>query len=319
MSQQSLPGLWMAGPLAPDLVARIEPQYQIHRGWEVKDVPAYLREHGAGIRGIATSGRFGARRALIESLPALEAIISYGVGYDPIDIDAARERGVVVSNTPGVLDACVADTALALLLSVSRRICEADRYVRGGHWPHQGNFALGHSMNGKRCGIVGLGGIGLQIASRAEAFGMTISYHNRRARADAPAHYDYAASVRDLARDSDYLVLAIPGGNATKHLINAEVLQALGADGYLINVARGTVVDEQALIQALQAGTIAGAGLDVFEHEPEVPAALRELDQVVLLPHIGSGTHETRQAMADLFIENLQAWFGEKRLVTQVV
>lgn len=313
----ALPELWMVGPLAPDLIASIEGRYHIHRGWTIDDAPAYLREHGSRIRGIATSGRFGASRELIAALPELEAIISYGVGYDSIDVDAAREHGAVVSNTPGVLDACVADTALALLLAVSRRICEADRFVRADAWRSSG-FGLGRSIGGKRCGIIGLGNIGRQIAARAEAFGMEIRYTNRRARADLPAHYQYHPDALSLAQDSDYLVLAVPGGASTHHLVNAEVLRALGPDGYLINVARGTVVDEPALVEALQTGAIAGAGLDVFEHEPEVPRALYTMEQVVLLPHIASGTRETRQAMADLFVANLDGWFQNRRLATPV-
>ncbi|MEI2418387.1 2-hydroxyacid dehydrogenase [Orrella sp. JC864] len=309
--------LWMPGPLAPALSEAIAQRYRVHQGWTVDDVPAYLREHGPRIRAIATSGRHGADRALIESLPALEAIISYGVGYDPIDVQAAHERGVAVSNTPGVLDACVADTALALLLAVSRRVCEADRFVRAGRWPSEG-FGLGASLAGKRCGILGLGNIGLQIARRAEAFGMQVLYANRQPRPDAPAHYGYRPDAASLAQDSDWLVVAVPGGAGTRHLVDAGVLQALGPQGRLVNVARGSVVDEAALVQALQQGTIAGAGLDVFEHEPQVPAALMEMEQVVLLPHIASGTHETRQAMAELFLRNLHGWFERRELATPV-
>lgn len=317
MSEQSRTGLWMVGALAPDLVAQIEPHYTIHRGWEIDDQAAYLQQHGHAIRAIVTSGRYGASSALMDQLPKLEAIVSFGVGYDPIDIPAAQARGVAVSNTPGVLDACVADTALALMLAVSRRICEADRFVRDNQWgPVQ--FGLGHSMAAKRCGIVGMGNIGMQIARRAESFGMEIVYHNRRARADVPAHYRFVDSLLELARQSDTLVLALPGGASTKHLINAPILEALGSSGYLINVARGTVVDEAALVQALQAGTIAGAGLDVFEHEPQVPDALKRMEQVVLLPHIASGTYETRKAMADLFLANLNAWFSDGKLVTPI-
>ncbi len=311
------PELWMPGPLAADLVEQLESRYHLHRGWTIDDAPTYLRTHGAGIRAIATSGRFGASRALMDSLPALEAIISYGVGYDPIDMDAARARGLAVSNTPGVLDACVADTALALLLAVARRICEADRFVRAGRWPDEA-FGLGTGLAGKRCGILGLGNIGLQIARRAEAFGMDVLYSNRRPRADAPEHYGYRPDATSLAGDSDFLVVAVPGGAGTRHLVNEAVLSALGPRGRLVNVARGSVVDETALIQALTAGTIAGAGLDVFEHEPEVPPTLFGMDNVVLLPHIGSGTEETRRAMAQLFMTNLDGWFGERRLATPV-
>ncbi|WZB76175.1 2-hydroxyacid dehydrogenase [Achromobacter insuavis] len=225
---------------------------------------------------------------------------------------------MLVTNTPGVLDACVADTALALMLAASRRIAEADRFVRAGRWPQEG-FGLGTRMSGKRCGIVGLGNIGLQIARRAEAFDMPILYTNRKPRPDAPAHYRYCPSVTALAAECDFLVLAVPGGGATRHLVDAEVLKALGPQGWLINIARGTVVDEAALVEALQAGRIAGAGLDVFEHEPATPAALNAMDNVVMLPHIASGTHETRRAMADLMLANLDGWFRNGVAVTRVI
>ena len=310
--------LLMVGPLLPDLVADLESRYHVHRLWEAADASALLREHGASIRGIATSGRFGATRELIAALPALEGIFSFGVGYDTIDLAAARERGVVVTNTPGVLDACVADTALALMLAAPRRIAEADRFVRAGRWPNEG-FPLGTRMSGKRCGIVGLGNIGLQIARRAAAFDMEILYTNRKPRADAPAEYRYVPDIESLAAECDFLVLAVPGGAATRHMVNARVLDALGAKGWLINIARGTVVDEAALVSALQSKRIAGAGLDVFEHEPATPDAFNAMDNVVLLPHIASGTHETRRAMADLMVANLDGWFREEKVLTRVV
>ncbi|WP_313622927.1 2-hydroxyacid dehydrogenase [Achromobacter sp.] len=308
----------MVGPLLPELVADLESRYRVHRLWEAKDAAALLREHGPAIRGIATSGRFGAKKELIDALPALEGIFSFGVGYDTIDIEAAKARNVVVTNTPGVLDACVADTALALMLAVSRRVAEADRFVRAGRWPTEG-FGLGSRMTGKRCGIVGLGNIGLQIARRAQAFDMEILYTNRKPRPDAPASYRYCPDIVTLAGQCDYLVLAVPGGSATRHMVNAQVLDALGPDGWLINIARGTVVDEAALVAALQNKRIAGAGLDVFEHEPATPPELNGMENVVMLPHIASGTHETRQAMADLMRSNLDAWFRESQVHTRVV
>ena len=310
--------LLMVGPLLPELTADLESRYRVHRWWDAPDQAALLREHGPAIRGIATSGRFGASQSLIDALPALEGVFSFGVGYDTIDVAAAQARNVLVTNTPGVLDACVADTALALMLAASRRIAEADRFVRAGRWPQEG-FGLGTRMSGKRCGIVGLGNIGLQIARRAEAFDMPILYTSRKPRADAPAHYQYCASVLELAAQSDFLVLAVPGGAATRHLVNAAVLDALGPNGWLINIARGTVVDETALVAALREKRIAGAGLDVFEHEPATPADLNAMDNVVMLPHIASGTHETRRAMADLMLANLDGWFRDGTTVTRVV
>ncbi len=310
--------LLMVGPLLPELTADLESRYRIHRWWDAPDQAALLREHGPAIRGIATSGRFGASRTLIDALPALEGVFSFGVGYDTIDVAAAQARNVLVTNTPGVLDACVADTALALMLAASRRIAEADRFVRAGRWPQEG-FGLGTRMSGKRCGIVGLGNIGLQIARRAEAFDMPILYTSRNPRADAPAHYRYCANVMELAAESDFLVLAVPGGEPTRHLVNAAVLDALGPRGWLINIARGTVVDETALAAALRERRIAGAGLDVFEHEPATPAEWNALDNVVMLPHIASGTQETRRAMADLMLANLDGWFRDGTTVTRVV
>ncbi|WP_459614898.1 2-hydroxyacid dehydrogenase [Bordetella sp. 2513F-2] len=309
--------LLMVGPLPPAVIDDIDRRYRLHRWWEIEDRQAFLQDRGRAVRAIVTSGRYGATRELIESLPSLEAIISQGVGYDPIDVSAATARGVVVTNTPGVLDACVADTALALILAVSRRVCEADRFVRAGRWPEEA-FPLARKTSGKRCGIVGLGNIGRQIAVRAQAFDMQIGYYNRRARQDVPADYRYYPDIVELARDSDYLVLAVPGGVQTRHLVDGRVLEALGPDGCLINVARGSVVDEAALVRALQQGAIAGAGLDVFEHEPQVPPELLAMDQVVLLPHIASGTVETRQAMADLVLANLDGWFSRRQVLTPV-
>jgi len=317
-SRATQPEILMVGPLLPDLIATLETRYRVHRLWEAQDQAALLREHGPRIRGIATSGRFGARRDLIEALPALEGIFSFGVGYDSIDIAAARERGVLVTNTPGVLDACVADTALALMLAATRRIAAADRFVRAGRWPNE-SFDLATRLTGKRCGIAGLGNIGRQIARRAEAFDMEISYYNRSKRSDVPAHYRYCADLRSLAEQCDVLVLAVPGGADTRHLVDDAVLDALGPQGWLINIARGTVVDEAALVRALQEGRIAGAGLDVFEHEPKTPAALNDMDNVVLLPHIASGTHETRRAMADLMLANLDGWFAQREVHTRVL
>jgi len=309
--------LLMVGPLAPALIDEIGGRYRLHRWWELDDRQAFLEGPGRAVRGIVTSGRFGATKTLIDSLPRLEAVVSQGVGYDTVDVAAARARNVVVTNTPGVLDDCVADAALALILAVSRRICEADRYVREGRWPEEG-FRLGRKIGGKRCRIVGLGNIGRQIAARAEAFGMSIAYYNRSPRSDVPARYRYCADVVTLAGESDYLVLAVPGGPQTRHLVGAAVLRALGPEGVLVNVARGSVVDEAALVQALQGGVIAGAGLDVFEHEPQVPQALKEMTQTVLLPHIASATVETRQAMSDLVLSNLDGWFAHGKAVTPV-
>lgn len=309
------PQLLMIGPLLPTLVERIAKGYEIHRYWELSDPDAWLREHAERIDGIATSGVFGAKAELIEALPNLKAIISFGVGYDAIAVETAKKRGITVTNTPGVLDNCVADTAVSILLALGRRIGEADRFVRAGQWQNA-RFPLSGSIGGKVCGIVGMGNIGRAIARRVEAFGMTVAYHNRRRRDDVD--YTYHETLEGLLEASDYAVLVVPGGSSTDKLIGAEQLRALGPQGYLVNIARGTVVDEQALVEALQNGTIAGAALDVFADEPSVPAALLTMDNVVLTPHIGSGTHETRQAMADLFFANLEGVFKEGKAVTAV-
>jgi hydroxypyruvate reductase len=267
------------------------------------------------IRAIAGSGESKVSRELIAQLPKLEVISVFGVGYDGVDVAAARERGISVTNTPDVLNDEVADLAIGLAIAVARRIPQADRYVREGKWPG-GPMPLARKMSGARLGIVGLGRIGNAIAKRAEAFGMTIAYTSRNARPESP--YRYLPSAEALAAEVDFLVVITPGGAGTRKLIDAKVLKALGKDGYLINVARGSVVDEAALIEALQNGTIAGAGLDVFENEPNVPAALAALDNVVLTPHVGSATWQTRHAMGDLAFGNLVAHFAGKPLLSPV-
>jgi lactate dehydrogenase-like 2-hydroxyacid dehydrogenase len=238
------------------------------------------------------------------------------VGYDRVDVAAAKERGVPVTHTPDVLNEEVADLAIGLMLSIARRIPHADRYVREDRWARQGPMPLARKVSGARLGIVGLGRIGKVVAQRAAAFGMRIAYTGRTQQPGVA--FEYFASAKELAANVDFLVVITPGGAATRHLIDREVLEALGPRGYLINVARGSVVDEQALIAALRGGVIAGAGLDVFADEPQVPAELRALDNVVLTPHMASATHETRQAMADLALANLQAHFAGRPLLSPV-
>ncbi|MEO7007557.1 MAG: 2-hydroxyacid dehydrogenase, partial [Caldimonas sp.] len=277
--------------------------------------PAAFAAAAPRIRAIAASGESKVTRELIAQLPALEIVSVYGVGYDGVDVAAARARGVHVTHTPKVLNDDVADLAIGLMLAVARRIPQADRYVRDGRWPG-GPAPLGRKVSGTRLGIVGLGRIGNAIAARAAAFGMSIAYTARSAKSESP--YRFFATAEALAAEVDFLIVITPGGAATRKLIDAKVLAALGREGYLINVARGSVVDETSLIQALQQGTIAGAGLDVFENEPNVPDALCALDNVVLTPHIGSGTWQTRGAMADLAFGNLQAHFAGKPLLSPV-
>ena len=304
--------------LPPQLIENIEKTFTAFRLWEAEDEAAFLAEQGADIDMLVTSGNavMGAPAALIAALPNLKAICSNGVGYDSIDTEAARSRGIVVTNTPEVLNDCVADLGMALLLDVARRISEADRFTRAGHWT-QGRFPLSSKIGGKVCGIVGLGNIGQAVARRAQAFDMAIHYYNPRSRPDVT--YTRHESLVALAQQADFLVLTLPGGAATRHIINAEVLQALGPQGYLINIARGSVVDQQSLVDALETGQIAGAGLDVFEQEPQVPDALRQRDNVVITPHIASSTRETMAAMADLVFDNMLAFARGESVLTRVV
>ncbi|MDT0187042.1 2-hydroxyacid dehydrogenase [Microbacterium sp. ARD31] len=300
----------MVGRLRPELVARLE---QEHGARELSQLTA---NEAASVRVAVTSGVWGVRAEHLDRLPALEAIVSFGVGYDATDVDEAARRGVVVSNTPDVLTDCVADAAVGLVIDVMRGLSAADRFVRRGEWAAGRTPPLARRVTGARIGIVGLGRIGLAIARRLEAFGTTISYHNRRARSDVS--YAYVPDVVSLARGCDVLVLAAAGGDASRQLVDAAVLDALGPHGFLVNIARGSVVDEDALVAALQEGRIAGAGLDVFAAEPHVPSALLGRDDVVLLPHLGSATVETRRAMADLTLANVAAYLDEGRLLTPV-
>lgn len=319
MAPASKPRIVQIGPLSGSPVAQplIDAHFEPFRLWEEADPIAALQREAGDIVAIVTTANYGCTRQIIEAMPSLKAICSWGVGYDSIDIAAAREHGVLVSNTPDVLTDCVADTAWGLMIATSRRISQGDRFVREGHWGQvHGSFPLGNRVSGKKLGILGLGRIGEAIARRGQGFDMDIRYHNRHARNDVS--WTYSDSLVSLAAWADFLVIATVGGAGTHHLVNAAVLEALGPDGILINISRGSVVDESALVQALQQGKLRAAGLDVFEHEPQVPAALRELDNAVLLPHIASATHETRAAMAELVLHNLQAFFETGKVLTPV-
>lgn len=306
------------GPLKPSLTDTLLTGYQAQiLPEEPAEQADYLQRHGADVVAVVTSGRSGVDAALMSALPNLGAVMNFGVGYDTTDVDAAAARGIGVSNTPDVLTDCVADTAVGLMIDVMRRLSAADRYVRAGQWAAGGSFPLTRQVSNKRVGILGLGRIGSAIAKRLSAFGCVISYHNRSEKPDSP--YTYVESPVELARGADVLIVAATGGSGTRQLVDADVLAALGPAGYLINIARGSVVDEPALIAALEAGRLAGAGLDVFTDEPTVPEALLGLDTVVLLPHVGSGTVETRAAMERLTLANLDEFLGNGRLVTPVV
>ena len=303
--------------LPPLYLDPLRAAYRVHDRLDETD-PAAFAAVAPRIRAVAGSGESKVSAELMARLPALEVVAIMGVGYDGVDVEAAKARGVRVTHTPDVLNDEVADTALGLMLCAARQLPAADRFVRAGQWP-QGAFPLQTRMSGKRLGLLGMGRIAKAIAQRAQAFGMSIAYTARSAKPELP--YRFWPTPAALAAESDFLVVITPGGAATRKLVDAAVLRALGqgrGNGFLVNVARGPVVDEAALIEALEAGTIAGAALDVFEQEPQVPARLMALPQVVLTPHLGSGTRETRQAMADLALANLQAHFAGQPLPTLV-
>jgi lactate dehydrogenase-like 2-hydroxyacid dehydrogenase len=305
--------LAVASP-SPLLAPQLQGAYTVHERLHESD-PAAFDKVAPGIRAIIGGGESRVSAELIARLPALEIISIMGVGYDGVDVAAAKARGVPVTHTPDVLNDDVADLAIALMLGISRQLVQADHHVRSGAW-RDGPLELGRKMSGARLGVVGIGRIGQGIARRAAAFDMTVGYTARHARPALP--YTYFPDAAALAAASDYLVVITPGGDATRHLIGREVLQALGPKGILVNVARGSVVDEAALIDALESHGIAGAALDVFETEPAVPERLRRLPNVLLSPHIGSATRATRQAMADLVVANLRAHFSGQPLPSPV-
>lgn len=293
---------------------RLQSEFSAIKLWEATDRDAALKA-AAHVRALAHFGHTRVDGKLMDALPKLEIISNFGVGVDQIDLAAAKQRNIIVTNTPDVLNDCVADCALSLILNTLRKFPQAQQYLRAGNWATRGTYPLTASVGGKTLGILGLGRIGEAIASRALGFGMKIRYHNRN-RKNVP--YPYDADLVTLAKNSDVLVIVTPGGAGTAKLVNAKVLDALGPQGYLVNVARGSVVDEAVLLRYLQDKKIAGAGLDVFEHEPRVPAEFFVLDNAVLYPHVASATAETRKAMGDLQVENLHLHFAGKPVKTPV-
>ena len=263
-----------------------------------------------------TTGGGGISAAQVAALPRLRLVAGFGVGYDRVDIPACRARGIVVTNTPGLTDRCVADHAMALFLAVARRVAEGDRFVRAGRWTSERLAGLAHRATGRRMGILGLGRIGIQIARRAAAFDMPIGYHNRNRRDDVP--HSYFESVLAMAEWADVLVVASPGGASTRHLVDAAALRALGPRGVVVNIARGSVIDEAALLAALQARSIAGAGLDVFDEEPRMDPAFHALDNAVLTPHIAGSTEETWADCEAMALANLRAHFAGKPALTPI-
>ena len=297
---------------------QLERSYTCHHAWQVapEQRAAWLQERAGRIRAVVTTGALGLQRADMDALPALELIAVNGVGLDGVDLDQARARGIAVTTTPNVLTDDVADVALGLLLASARHIALLDRFVRDGGWERREPVKPASSLRGKTAGIFGFGQIGQAIALRLAAFGVQVRYYQPRAKpgVDVPR----AGSLLALAQESDYLIVCAPGTPATRHAVDAAVLAALGPAGTLINIARGALIDEEAMIAALQDGTLGAAGLDVFADEPRVPAALRALPNVVLTPHVGSLTVETRHAMGQLVVDNLQAHFAGQPLPTPV-
>ncbi|WP_432378995.1 2-hydroxyacid dehydrogenase [Duganella sp. P38] len=308
------PAILLISPVLPELDRQLAERYTVHRLYQHPDRDGYLREHGHGIAGVVTGGALGISTAMMEQLPALKIVTINGIGTDAVDLAYARRRGIHVTTTPDVLTADVADLAIGLAIATLRGLCTGDRYVRGGDWGRK-PLALANKFSGKRVGIVGLGRVGKAIARRAAAFDCPVSYIDRREHTDLP--YQYVSDLLQLARGSEVLVLAASADDG-KAIVDAAMLDALGPKGVLINIARGKLVDEDALVQALQQGRIAGAGLDVFVDEPHVPEALWTMENVVLQPHRASATEETRRDMGQIILDNLAAYFAGERPPTSV-
>ncbi|KAL5697504.1 Glyoxylate/hydroxypyruvate/pyruvate reductase 2kgr [Ranunculus cassubicifolius] len=311
-------GVVMTCPMFNYLEEELDKKFKLLKLWKSQphEHKQFLQENSNSIRAVVGNATVGASHEVIDSLPKLEIISSFSVGLDKIDLVKCKEKGIRVTNTPDVLTEDVADLAIALILSTLRRICESDRYVRKGLWK-KGDFKLSTKFTGKSVGIIGLGRIGTAIATRAEAFNCPISYFSRSEKPNT--NYKYYPTVLDLAANVQILVVACPLTEETRHIVDRKVIDAIGPKGVIINIGRGPHIDEPELVSALVEGRLGGAGLDVFENEPQVPEELFELDNVVLLPHVGSGTWETRKAMADLVIANLEAHFLNKPLLTPVV
>lgn len=307
------PEILVLVPIYAPTLEELEREYTVHKLWTARKPEALVKEVAPRVRGVVTSGSSGIDSSLIEALPKLEIIGCFGTPHGTVDLALAKRRGVVVTNTPDSITGDVADLAMGLIVAVMRRISEADRFVRAGKW-EEGLLAPGTGLGGKTCGIIGLGAIGKRIARRVEAFGMSVRYHGPRPKQDAAWPYD--ADLESLARTSDCLVVACPATPETRNLVNARILDALGPGGFLVNIARGSIVDEQALIAALRDRRIAGAGLDVFRDEPRVPAELMGMDNVVMTPHIGSTTREVREARSAKLLANLRAHFAGQPVLT---
>jgi lactate dehydrogenase-like 2-hydroxyacid dehydrogenase len=310
------PEILMMGPYPAWDLEDLESNYKVHKLWEAADRAAFLSEVGGNVRAIATRGEIGASAELMKALPGLEIVSCYGVGTDAIDLSHAKANGIRVTNTPNVLTADVADIGVGLLLAVARQIPQADRYVRDGRW-RNANMQLVTRVHGKKIGVVGMGRIGVEVAKRLAAFDCPIAYFDINRRDDLP--YTFVSDLIALAEQSEFLIVTLAGGASTQGIINADVLQALGRDGILINISRGSTVDEAALLDALERNVIKGAGLDVFWNEPNIDERFLTLENVILQPHHASGTVETRQAMGKLVRDNLAAHFARQPLLTPVI
>ncbi|CAK8566674.1 unnamed protein product [Lathyrus sativus] len=309
-------GVLLVTQVALYLEQELNKRYNLFRLWDYPQKPHFLTQHGASIRAVVGRSTAGADSELIDALPNLEIISSSSVGVDKIDLIKCKEKGIRVTNTPDVLTDEVADLTIGLVLALLRRICECDGYVRSGNWK-RGDYKLATKFSGKTVGIIGLGRIGTAIAKRAEGFNCSICYYSRTQKQESK--YKYYPSVVEVASNCDILIVACSLTAETHHIINREVISALGPKGFLINIGRGKHVDEPELVSALLEGRLGGAGLDVFENEPHVPEELLGLENVVLLPHVGSATVETRTVMADLVLGNLEAHFLGKPLLTPLI
>lgn len=308
----------MMGPIPAAQMQLLEENYAVTKLWQAENPEETLNGIRDEVQGIVSTAWTGVSARLIHALPKLEIISHFGVGYDSVDVAAAKEQGVIVTNTPDVLTDDTADIGMGLVLAVFRRMVEADIYVRSGQWAKKGAMPLGRALRGRTMGIIGMGRIGQAVAIRARAFGIKIAYTGRSEKLALAGDAVFYPDVESLAAASDILMVTCAYNDKTHHLVGGNVLRALGKTGVLVNIARGKIVDEEALIDALQSGVIAGAGLDVFANEPDVPSALCQMDHVVLQPHQGSATHETRAAMAQLVVDNLMLYFEKAEVLTPV-
>tara|TARA_R110000787_G_scaffold6681_22_gene23135 strand:+ start:388 stop:1335 length:948 start_codon:yes stop_codon:yes gene_type:complete len=310
------PGLIVVQRRTPPVLEALAKDYTVYDYGRAEDKEKFVAEIGGNVRAMLTNGRGGASAALIAALPRLEIICCFGVGYEMVDLPSVRQRGITLTNAPGTNDVGVAEMAILLMMAVTRNLINADAFVRAGKWP-EGGLDRRHTIDGKKLGIVGLGRIGRKIAERAAPFGMEIAWHGPNRKSDVP--WPYFDDVTALCDWADYIVLACPGGEATYHLISTEQLNALGPEGILVSIARGTVVDPDAVIAALSNRSILGAGLDVFEGEPHLPETVRALDNVILTPHIGAITHEALENGINLLLENLRRHFAGEAVLTPVL